>query len=575
MRGQQHVAFYRTQILINAMQTPRDKIRELRALLDEGLLSEQEFSQRKNAILDSEFAPGTPDPHSTLFGDLPSSTDLGFLAGQEVGGFSKRYRLERLLGQGGMGQVWLAVDLATQAELGHSEMVALKILPPHLTQSTVHARLLIEEASVVRKLAHENIVRVYEWAQDPATSSYFIIMEYLDGQDLETYLATHGPCSLKHLLTLLMPVAHALQYAWDKHRLVHRDLKPSNLLLTRRGDIKLLDFGISARLRSHTNPGTDLNPSSKPTTKMPGAGTAGYRAPEAGTQQNLFSPSLDVYAVAVMMLEMLTGARLFMAHHPHSAQQNLLATTCPATLNTAQWQILRSGFATDPQQRPASVLALLQGMLNAGTFNQAIHTNAVTMQIKMSPEQSAAVQNEAAAMLRAEQRRQRKELEQQRRQQASASLQALIAKQRKIRESEQQDRITRSDNHRPQKIRIDYINAEHDRGKRLERTAQQAAQQAAQHTRYDGADMFTAPIGNSLNIKDNSRPADSEFLGTGTSKKALPQAQTKTEVDTGMSWEHAKQYLAWIGQQTGQQVHLPSEAEWENLRRTVSSKLAN
>ena len=95
-----------------------------------------------------------------------------------------------------------AVDLATQAELGHSEMVALKILPPQLTQSSMHARLLIEEASLVRKLAHENIVRVYEWAQDPATSSYFIIMEYLAGQDLETYLAAHGPCSFKQVRQL-------------------------------------------------------------------------------------------------------------------------------------------------------------------------------------------------------------------------------------------------------------------------------------------------------------------------------------------------------------------------------------
>jgi serine/threonine protein kinase len=60
--------------------------------------------------------------------------------------------------------------------------VALKILPPQLTQSATHAKLLIEEATQARKLAHENIVRVYEWAQDPATSSYFIIMEYLEGR---------------------------------------------------------------------------------------------------------------------------------------------------------------------------------------------------------------------------------------------------------------------------------------------------------------------------------------------------------------------------------------------------------
>lgn len=402
------------------MQTPRDKIRELRALLDEGLLSEQEFTQRKNAILDRELAPHVSSNTSVVMQDLTTGTDLGFLAGQEIGGFSKRYRLERLLGQGGMGQVWLAIDLATQAQLGHSEMVALKILPPQLTQSTLYARLLIEEASMVRKLAHENIVRVYEWAQDPATSSYFIIMEYLNGQDLETYLAAHGPCSFKQTHQLLLPVARALQYAWEKHKLVHRDLKPGNLFLTQQGDIKLLDFGISARLRTNTN--TGFNTSSKPSSRLPGAGTFGYRAPEAGAQQQLFSPSLDVYAVAVMMLEMLTGSLPPLHHYAQTPKR-------PASLNAAQWQILQSGFAIDPNQRPASVLALLKAMAvaQAGTVSLSDAPQIDVQQIS---------QSETTARLRAEQRRQRKELEQQRRQQAKASLHALINRQKKIRESE-------------------------------------------------------------------------------------------------------------------------------------------
>ena len=457
------------------MQTPRDKIRELRALLDEGLLSEQEFSERKNAILDRELAPHISNNATSVMSDLVAGTDLGFVAGQEVGGFSKRYRLERLLGQGGMGQVWLAIDLATQAELGHSEMVALKILPPQLTQSTMHARLLIEEASMVRKLAHENIVRVYEWAQDPATSSYFIIMEYLAGQDLETYLAAHGPCSLTQVHQLLMPVAHALEYAWQKHRLVHRDLKPGNLFLTQQGDIKLLDFGISARLRTHT--GTGVNTSSKPSNKLPGAGTFGYRAPEAGTQQHLFSPSLDVYAVAVMMLEMLTGAQPGIPHHPYAH-----APKRHSALNAAQWQVLQSGFAIDPSHRPASVLALLKAMAAAQAGGAHASDMAAVQQERPAPSQS-----ETTARMRAEQRRQRKELEEQRRRQASVSLRALIAKQKKIQELE------------------------------------------------------------------------------------VATEQRKMQTSTGMSWEDAKRYLASISQTTGQQVRLPSEAEWENVCRGVSS----
>src|SRR5471030_18979 len=216
------------------MQKARDKLRELRALHDDGLLSEQEFEHRKNAILDAEYAPPGGVAASV---PVRQGTELGFMTGQEIGPQNRRYRLERLIATGGMGQVWQATDLATHAELGSSEMVALKILPPQLTQSATHARLLIEEATQARKLAHENIVRVYEWAQDPATASYFIIMEYLEGQDLDAYLARSaadgggdavvkdGRVPLSSVYDLLQPVAEALQYAWEKHKLVHRDSK--------------------------------------------------------------------------------------------------------------------------------------------------------------------------------------------------------------------------------------------------------------------------------------------------------------------------------------------------------------
>jgi formylglycine-generating enzyme required for sulfatase activity len=266
------------------------------------------------------------------------------MGGQEIGPQNRRYRLERLIGHGGMGQVWQATDLATHAELGNSEMVALKILPPQLTQSATHAKLLVEEATQARKLAHEHIVRVYEWAQDPATSSYFIIMECLEGEDLDHYLGQHGALALETVRRLLLPVADALAYAWDKHKLVHRDIKPGNVFLTQKGDIKLLDFGIASRVR---NAGSSLG------LQTPNAGTTGYRAPEAGTHQRQPSPKLDVYAVAVMVYQMLEGKMPFDetrgAGHLPSA---------PAGLNPAQWQVLQNGFSMTPEARPASVQAL-------------------------------------------------------------------------------------------------------------------------------------------------------------------------------------------------------------------------
>src|SRR6059058_220475 len=205
------------------MQTAIDKLRELRALHEDGLLSREEFDSRKNAILDAAYAGTAAAPLER------AGTEIGLMAGQEVGPFERRYRLQRLIALGGMGQVWQATDLATHAELGHSARVALKILPPRLTEDGVRARLLIEEATRARQLAHEHIVRVYDWAQDPATGSFFLIMECLDGEDLDSLLAREGRLSLARTLALLGPVADALDYAWDKHRLVHRDIKPANV----------------------------------------------------------------------------------------------------------------------------------------------------------------------------------------------------------------------------------------------------------------------------------------------------------------------------------------------------------
>lgn len=332
------------------MQTARDKIRELRALHEDGLLSLQEFDRRKNAILDAEYAP--PGGAAAAVAIVRHGTELGLMAGQEIGPHNRRYRLERLLGMGGMGQVWQATDLATHAELGHSALVALKILPPQLTQSPAHAKLLIEEATQARRLAHDNIVRVYEWAQDPATASYFIIMECLEGQDLDAWLAEHGKATPAQVQQMLRPVADALQYAWDKHRVVHRDLKPGNVFLTKSGEIKLLDFGIASRARST---GTDLGMAA------PNAGTAGYRAPEAGTSRNAPRPQVDVYAVAVMIYQMLEG-RLPFEGQP-TAQ---LEPHQPDALNAGQWEALKRGFANRAGERHESVAALLEALQQAG-----------------------------------------------------------------------------------------------------------------------------------------------------------------------------------------------------------------
>ena len=384
------------------MQTAIDKLRELRALHEDGLLSRQEFDSRKNAILDAAYpADSSADPPPAA--PVRAGTEIGLMATQEVGPVNRRYRLERLIAQGGMGEVWQATDLATHAELGHSAQVALKILPPRLTENSLHAKLLIEEAARARQLAHQHIVRVYDWAQDPATGSYFIIMECLDGEDLDTLLARVGRLDPARALEVLAPVAAALDYAWERHHLVHRDIKPANVFIARGGDVKLLDFGIAARARAG---GLALEAPAS-------SGTAGYRAPEATGTGGEPDRGLDVYAVAVMLYRMLAGALPIGADPAR-----------PAALNDAQWAVLRAGFAQDPARRPPSVTDLLARLQAAPVVDGAAQAAADAIDRERAARELAArklAQAQAEAAAKAQLDRQRREQERAAKQAAEAA----------------------------------------------------------------------------------------------------------------------------------------------------------
>jgi len=599
------------------MQTAIDKIRELRALHEDGLLSRQEFDQRKNAILDAAHAqPAAPGAPAAARG-----TELGLMAGQHIGPGNRRYRLERLIALGGMGQVWQATDLATHAELGHSAQVALKILSPELTESASHAKLLVQEATRARRLAHEHIVRVYDWAQDPATSSYFVIMECLVGEDLESLLSREGALPLARTLALLRPVAEALDYAWERHRLVHRDIKPGNVFVTARDDIKLLDFGIAARARAGGGTLTEAPALS---------GTPGYRAPEAGAPGVLPSRALDVYSVAVMVHQMLSGIATPAGGEPAR----------PDGLNDSQWQALCSGLAQDPAARPQSVSALLERLAlpEAPARVEPVAPEAdaadvapvgppvpdpAAQQALEAAEQSrnaavAAASQVARQLLREQQKRERAEEdvvrrarrealreqlaarrdedaaktrqaqdEAQRKAAQAKAAAAYLAEQERVRAQPApeeslvaatpiapptllRDRFIDGAGEGPELVvlragRFQMGSPEHERKIAMASGAQQnwLARETPQH--WVGIERPFAIGRYPVTVGDWRAFAEASGWQPGgeVDWTAPGFAQGGLHPVVGVSWNDAQHYVAWLSERTGQRYRLPSEAEWE------------
>jgi serine/threonine protein kinase len=164
----------------------------------------------------------------------PSSITIGQTFGN--------YQLERELGQGGMGTVYLAKDS------GLNRHVALKILRSDLGEDPSFSTKFLEEVEVTASLAHTNIIRVFTLGEQDGR--LYLVMEHLDQPSLEDSMQTRGKIPEKEVLEIGMGIASALQFAHEETGLIHRDIKPGNILFGRGNIPKLADFGLAAGARS-------------------------------------------------------------------------------------------------------------------------------------------------------------------------------------------------------------------------------------------------------------------------------------------------------------------------------------
>jgi formylglycine-generating enzyme required for sulfatase activity len=217
----------------------------------------------------------------------------GLRAGMKVFG---RYELKGELGRGGMGVVWLAQDVRLDLE------VALKFLPEHLAHDETAVDDLRRETQRCMKLSHTHIVRVHDLVEEGGAAA--IVMEYVKGKTLaKLRLEKAGRVfEVGEVREWVRQVVEALGYAHEEGRMVHRDLKPPNVMVTEKGQVKVMDFGIASSL------GDSMSRVSK--AAAAGQGTSGGTLPYMSPQQLLGYPASvgdDVYGLGAMIYELLTG----------------------------------------------------------------------------------------------------------------------------------------------------------------------------------------------------------------------------------------------------------------------------
>lgn len=258
----------------------------------------------------------------------------------EIGATFAGYRLEHVLGKGGMGVVYRAIDV----RLGRP--VALKLVSGDAAAHGKHS--LLNEAQAAASLNHPNICTIYSAGE--ADGRLFIAMEYLEGSDLRTMLK-NGPLPWKQAVSICHQVARALEEA-NGRKIVHRDIKSANIFLTRQGVTKLLDFGLA----SHSEEPGD-------TRTIAYFGTPNYMAPER-IETGISDHRGDIWSLGVVFYEMLTGAVPFGASGRSVFRSILLEdpapiTNLPENAPPTLTQIVGAALRKDPADRYSSVTEML------------------------------------------------------------------------------------------------------------------------------------------------------------------------------------------------------------------------
>ncbi|MBN3788845.1 serine/threonine protein kinase [Burkholderia sp. Ac-20353] len=315
----------------------------------------------QEGALQADAHPGTPSG--------PSSGAM-FDDGERVKGIGDtlngRFVLEECLGVGGMGTVYKALDLRKLEASDRKPHIAIKVLNVQFRGQPTSLIALQREARKAQTLAHRNIVTVYDFDRDGPL--VYLTMEYLSGKPLSKVLRAPGFTGMPFdaASPIIAGMGHALAYAHERG-FVHCDFKPANVFLTDRGEVKVIDFGIArAFQRRDEDPDvTVFDPASL------GGITPAYASPEMFEHLEP-DPRDDVYALACVTYELLTGHHPFDRLSATQARHDHLRPARPPGLDRTQWRTLSAALSFDRATRTPSVNLFLAGM---GVVKRAASTS--------------------------------------------------------------------------------------------------------------------------------------------------------------------------------------------------------
>ena len=214
----------------------------VQTLSDSGLMTKQEVQQLLGNLSEDDKPKNGEEMARLLFrqGKLTKFQTQSVYKGKAKGLILGDYVLLDQIGEGGMGQVFRARHRRMK------RIVALKVLPAELTKSDQALDRFQQEVEVAARLVHTNVVTAFDAGETKKT--HFLVMEYVDGQDLEAVVAERGRLPVADALDYVLQTARGLEYAHSQG-VVHRDIKPANLLLDKNGRVKILDMGWPALIR--------------------------------------------------------------------------------------------------------------------------------------------------------------------------------------------------------------------------------------------------------------------------------------------------------------------------------------